>query len=82
MKLNEEGECEEMCDVKTLCPVCEKEFNEGDEKPNDELRELICGEKVFYCDECEGDESKRSSSTKDKRAAKIKNSPHKTPTAI
>ena len=31
MKLNEEGECEDVCDVKTLCPVCEKEFSEGDE---------------------------------------------------
>ena len=31
------------CDVKTLCPVCDKEFHEGDEKPNNELRELICG---------------------------------------
>ena len=58
MKLNEEGECEDVCDVKTLCPVCEKEFNSGDEKPNDELRELICGEKVYYCDECEGDEKR------------------------
>ena len=60
-RLNEEGECERVCDVKTLCPVCDKEFNEGDEKPNNELRELICGEKIYYCDDCEGDE-KRSAS--------------------
>ena len=50
-----------MCDVKTLCPVCDKEFNEGDEKPNNELRELICGEKIYYCGECEGDERRIAS---------------------
>ena len=65
-RLNEEGECEEVSDVKTLCPVCDKEFHEGDEKPNNELRGFICGGKgkggdVYYCGECEGDEKRIAS---------------------
>ena len=55
--VNEEGMSEDgVVVVKTLCPVCLKEFKEGDEQANEELRELIEGRKVYYCDDCEGDE--------------------------
>ena len=60
-RLDEKEESGDVVAVRTECPVCGREFKKGDEKPNEELRALVEGECVYYCDFCE---EKREKATK------------------